>query len=144
MEPNGTNAVPSTVRAWLDARAIDESALNELVNNISDAARSAATTGGTAVEITTESFTGVLEFDSALRSAVSAAIAGGLGLADVPVLPTAAGHDAGILASAGVPTAMIFVRNPTGVSHSPYEHADESDCEVGVGALAAAVTGLLS
>ena len=144
VEPNGTNAVPSTVRAWLDARAIDESALNELVNNISDAARSAATTGGTAVEITTESFTGVLEFDSALRSAVSAAIAGGLGLADVPVLPTAAGHDAGILASAGVPTAMIFVRNPTGVSHSPYEHADESDCEVGVGALAAAVTGLLS
>ena len=37
---------------------------------------------------------------------------------DIPVLPTAAGHDAGIL-SAKVPTAMLFVRNPTGVSHSP-------------------------
>ena len=34
-----------------------------------------------------------------------------------------AGHDAGILSAAGIPTAMLFVRNPTGVSHSPAEHA---------------------
>ena len=44
---------------------------------------------------------------------------------DVPVIPTMAGHDAGILAAAGVPTAMMFVRNPTGVSHSPEEFADD-------------------
>ena len=50
-------------------------------------------------------------------------------------LPTAAGHDAGALAAA-VPTAMLFVRNPTGVSHSPAEHAGEADCEAGVHALA--------
>ena len=40
------------------------------------------------------------------------------------VIPTAAGHDAGILSAAGIPTAMLFVRNPTGVSHSPAEHAE--------------------
>ena len=51
-----------------------------------------------------------------------------------PVLPTGAGHDAGVLA-ARVPTAMLFVRNPTGVSHSPAEHADLADCEAGVRAL---------
>ena len=34
---------------------------------------------------------------------------------DWPVIPTAAGHDAGILSAAGIPTAMLFVRNPTGV-----------------------------
>jgi N-carbamoyl-L-amino-acid hydrolase len=56
-------------------------------------------------------------------------------LGDIPVLPTAAGHDAGIL-SARVPTAMLFVRNPTGVSHSPEEHAEMADCNVGVAALA--------
>ena len=39
-------------------------------------------------------------------------------------LPTQAGHDAGVLAAAGIPTAMLFVRNPTGVSHSPAEHAE--------------------
>jgi N-carbamoyl-L-amino-acid hydrolase len=54
---------------------------------------------------------------------------------DIPVLPTAAGHDAGIL-SAKVPTAMLFVRNPTGVSHSPDEYAELSDCRTGAEALA--------
>ncbi|MFD2355035.1 M20/M25/M40 family metallo-hydrolase [Nonomuraea ferruginea] len=55
---------------------------------------------------------------------------------EVPVLATGAGHDAGILAAAGVPAAMLFVRNPTGVSHSPEEHAEEADCRAGVIALA--------
>ena len=36
----------------------------------------------------------------------------------------------------GVPTAMLFVRNPTGVSHSPAEHAETADCLTGVEALA--------
>ena len=34
-----------------------------------------------------------------------------------------------------VPTAMLFVRNPTGVSHAPEEHADDEDVEAGVEAL---------
>jgi len=59
-----------------------------------------------------------------------------------PVLGTGAGHDAGILAAAGVPTGMIFVRNPTGVSHSPAEHAETADCERGVEALAQVITEL--
>ena len=41
--------------------------------------------------------------------------------------------------AAGVPTAMLFVRNPTGVSHSPAEHADEADCLAGVAAPARVV-----
>jgi N-carbamoyl-L-amino-acid hydrolase len=31
---------------------------------------------------------------------------------------------------------MLFVRNPTGTSHSPDEFADRADCLAGVGALA--------
>ncbi|NED78677.1 M20/M25/M40 family metallo-hydrolase, partial [Streptomyces sp. SID11233] len=46
-----------------------------------------------------------------------------------------AGHDAGIL-SAVIPTAMLFVRNPTGISHAPAEHAERADCHAGVTALA--------
>jgi N-carbamoyl-L-amino-acid hydrolase len=60
------------------------------------------------------------------------AIAARLG---APVLSTGAGHDAGVL-SAYVPTAMLFVRNPTGVSHAPAEHATDEDCAAGVTALA--------
>ena len=64
----------------------------------------------------------------------------GRGIA-APVLPTGAGHDAGILA-ARLPTAMLFVRNPTGVSHSPAEHAEPADCAAGVAALAAVLREL--
>jgi N-carbamoyl-L-amino-acid hydrolase len=60
------------------------------------------------------------------------------------VLPTQAGHDAGILSAAGIPTAMLFVRNPTGVSHSPDEHAEVPDCLAGVDALAETLTRLVS
>ena len=63
---------------------------------------------------------------------------------DWPVIPTAAGHDAGILSAAGIPTAMLFVRNPTGVSHSPAEHAETADCLVGVSALADTLERLVS
>ena len=61
----------------------------------------------------------------------------------VPVIPTQAGHDAGILAAAGVPTTMLFVRNPTGVSHSPAEHAEMADCLAGVETLADALEELV-
>ncbi len=57
-------------------------------------------------------------------------------LPEAPLLGTGAGHDAGILAGHGIPTAMLFVRNPTGVSHSPAEWAEADDCHAGVDALA--------
>jgi N-carbamoyl-L-amino-acid hydrolase len=53
----------------------------------------------------------------------------------VPELATGAGHDAGVLA-AEVPTGMLFVRNPTGISHAPDEFAERADCLTGVDALA--------
>ena len=37
---------------------------------------------------------------------------------------------------------MIFVRNPTGISHSPAEFAAVEDCHHGVAALTAVVTDL--
>ena len=58
------------------------------------------------------------------------------------MLPTGAGHDAGVFSAAGIPTAMLFVRNPTGVSHSPAEYAEMDDCLAGVDALAAVLKDL--
>jgi N-carbamoyl-L-amino-acid hydrolase len=81
-----------------------------------------------------------VEFEHALRDRVAALLADGDGR-PAPVLPTGAGHDAGILSQA-VPTAMLFVRNPTGVSHSPAESAAEADCLAGVAALADVLEGL--
>ncbi|WP_040710589.1 allantoate amidohydrolase [Nocardia takedensis] len=130
--PNGANAIPSEVLAWLDARAADENTLGRLVERIGAEARDHAACDGVGLRIEAESVTPIVEFPAGPRDRIARAL-GGLG--DVPVLPTAAGHDAGIL-SAVLPTAMLFVRNPTGISHSPAEFAAPDDCRTGASALA--------
>ncbi|MHC0433894.1 allantoate amidohydrolase [Streptomyces sp. O3] len=136
VEPNGVNAIPSLVRGWLDSRAADQRALDTVVAGVEKAAREYADRHGVDLDVVRESFTPVVEFAHALRDELARILG-----ADTPVLGTGAGHDAGIL-SASVPTAMLFVRNPTGVSHSPAEHAAEDDCLAGVAALADVLEGL--
>jgi N-carbamoyl-L-amino-acid hydrolase len=130
--PNGVNAIPSRVAAWLDVRGPVPDDVRAVVGEVGRAA------GTEPVE---ESFTPETVFEAGLRDRV-AALAGVGPAAPAPMLPTGAGHDAGILATAGVPAAMLFVRNPTGVSHSPLEHAEPADCHAGVEALAAVVEEL--
>lgn len=130
--PNGTNAIPSAVRAWLDARAADEATLTALVAEIERLAERAAAEGGIGFAAAEESRSPIVEFPAAARDRLAAALTH---LGDVPVISTAAGHDAGVLAER-VPTAMLFVRNPTGVSHSPHEFAEPIDCQAGAAALA--------
>ncbi|MGH8924289.1 MAG: allantoate amidohydrolase [Acidimicrobiia bacterium] len=124
VEPNGTNAISSRVTAWLDARAENQSILDELVARLPDES------------VLVESHSPAVAFDPVLQQRISEV------LGSPPHLPTAAGHDAGILQSAGIPTAMLFVRNPSGVSHSPLEHADPDDIDAGVMALAKVITDL--
>lgn len=128
VEPNGVNAIPARVTGWLDARGADPDAVRAMVADFG------ATVG--AQSLTEESWTDLTAFDSYLVARFAVL------LGHVPVLATGAGHDAGILATAGVPAAMLFVRNPTGISHSPAEHATRDDCLHGVSALAAVVTEL--
>ncbi|MEU0372661.1 allantoate amidohydrolase [Streptomyces sp. NPDC006283] len=136
VEPNGVNAIPSLVRGWLDSRAPDQAALDTVVSAVEQAARERAERDGVDLTVVRESFTPVIEFEHALRDELNKILGGA-----VPVLGTGAGHDAGIL-SGSIPTAMLFVRNPTGVSHSPAESAAEDDCVAGVIALADVLEGL--
>jgi N-carbamoyl-L-amino-acid hydrolase len=130
LTPNGVNAIPSHATVWLDVRAPDEEQVQRIVADVTKAA------GGATV--TEESWTGATEFDEDLASTLAA------DLGNVPILDTGAGHDAGILSAAGVRTAMLFVRNPTGVSHSPVEFATRDDCLAGVAALATVLERLAS
>lgn len=150
VEPGGTNAIPSRVVGWLDARAAEESTVDSLVASIERQATERARRDGTTAVFTAESTSREVAFDVDLRDRIAALLGSGDVLpgsghvlpgsgpvlqGTVPVLATGAGHDAGVLA-ADVPTAMLFVRNPTGVSHAPAEHASRADCLVGVDALA--------
>ena len=138
-EPGAVNAISSSVTAWLDARAPDEARLHSVVERVLAQARAAATAQGVGLDASQESVTPAVDFDAALRERLVATLAAA-GIR-APVLPTGAGHDAGILA-AQVPAGMLFVRNPTGVSHSPAEHADPADCATGVSALVAVLADL--
>ena len=142
VEPNGTNAIPSRVTAWLDARCENETELFRLVAAIKRQADERALRDGTSLVVTAESLSGEAVFDPELTRRLASRLDAGSGA--VPIIPTMAGHDAGVLAAAGVPTAMLFVRNPTGISHSPAEHAGTADCLAGVEALADAVEELVS
>jgi N-carbamoyl-L-amino-acid hydrolase len=130
VEPNGTNAVPSQVTAWLDARAASTEILESLLAAITRQATERAERDGTTVEVTAESVSPVVDFPAGLRDRLAGVLGG------APILPTGAGHDAGVFSDAGIPTAMLFVRNPTGISHSPAEYAEMDDCLAGVDALA--------
>jgi N-carbamoyl-L-amino-acid hydrolase len=174
--PGAANGICSSVTAWLDARAPDEPALDQVVTAVTAAARTTAAHHGVTLDVRRESFTPAVTFDPTLRARLAAALEAQPGTpgpsgipgpsgtpgpsgipapsgtpgpsgipappgGPVPVVPTGAGHDAGILA-ARLPTAMLFVRNPTGVSHSPAEHADLPDCLAGVVALATVLADL--
>jgi beta-ureidopropionase / N-carbamoyl-L-amino-acid hydrolase len=80
---------------------------------------------GVEIELAVASRTDAREFDGALRRGLMRAGEAVIGHA-VPELVCFAGHDAGVVAER-VPAAMVFVRNPTGVSHSADEAIELAD-----------------
>lgn len=139
VSPNVTNAVPARVTFWADVRAPDEATLERLVAELGRAVRLSAARNGVQVEVCCESRTPGTSFDGPLQRRLADAVAA---IGATPChLPTAAGHDAAVLAH-HLPAGMLFVRNPSGTSHSPAEHASVEDCLAGVRALAAALQDL--
>lgn len=165
--PGGSNVIASRAEAWIDLRAETDDEVRALLERTMSALGAAAETEGCTLTVFEESFSSRVDFDADLRDRIARVLgevpgvavggsAGGIpgsvpgsapgsvpGRApgSVPAIPTGAGHDAGILAP-HVPTAMIFVRNPTGVSHAPGEGASDEDCETGARGLAAVLRDL--
>ncbi len=131
--PGGANVIASRVEAWFDVRHPDDGTTLGLVADVRRRAEAVAVSEGCRVDVVEESFSPTVDFDTDLASRVLTSVRRTVPAA--PLLATGAGHDAGVLA-AHVPTAMVFVRNPTGVSHSPEESADDADVERGARALA--------
>lgn len=135
--PGGTNVIASRVDLWLDVRHPDDGVTVAVVAEIADRAAAIASWEDCTAHLVEESISPTVQFDAPLRDRLSAV------LPEAPVLATGAGHDAGVLA-AHVPTGMLFVRNPTGISHSPNEHVDDPDAEAGAAALATVLHDLLT
>jgi hydantoinase/carbamoylase family amidase len=122
VEPNAMNVVPARVTVAVDARAPDARALDELVAAIG--------------------FEPGSRIDPVAMSGAPFEALGSL-LPEAPRLVSGAGHDAMVLAAAGVPTAMLFVRSLNGgVSHCPEELSSEEDVELAVEVLTRALERL--
>ena len=138
--PGGTNVIASVVDLWLDVRHPDDSITASLVEKIHLDAQVIAASEGCTVDLTEESLSATVHFDSRLTHALAESVR--RSVPDAPLLPTGAGHDAGVLAAV-VPTGMIYVRNLSGVSHSPEEFVEDDDATAGALALAEALENLL-
>lgn len=126
VEPGGVNVIPSRVRMAVDVRARDVEQLDTLIRKIG-------------LEPTQR--TEPVPLDGLARLALRAAIEE-RGL-DVVELPSGAGHDAGVLAAAGVDSGMLFVRSLNGgISHAPDELSSSEDIELAVEVLTDALRRL--
>jgi allantoate deiminase len=123
VEPGGVNVIPRLARISVDVRAPDQEALDALIR---------------AVGVETEEYTTPATMSDRVRGALRDEIAArGLPVVE---LASGAGHDAGIMAAAGVESGMLFVRSLNGgVSHSPDELSSEEDVALAVDVLTAAL-----
>ncbi|HXG75896.1 MAG TPA: M20/M25/M40 family metallo-hydrolase [Gaiellaceae bacterium] len=126
VEPGAVNVIPSRVRLSLDVRAPEAGTLDELIGAIGF--------------VPTQRVEPVLLAGRA-RDALAASVrTAGVELVE---LPSGAGHDAGILAAAGVDASMLFVRSLAGgVSHCPEEESSEEDVALAIEVLTAALVRL--
>jgi allantoate deiminase len=127
IEPNVGNVVPGLVRVSLDVRHARDAVRTEAVQHLLDAARAIAAARGLELAVAGQLDQPAVPMDERLTAMMSAAIE----TAGYPVktMPSGAGHDA-IVMAVRLPTAMLFVRSPGGVSHHPAENVREEDVEV--------------
>jgi N-carbamoyl-L-amino-acid hydrolase len=122
VEPNARTTIASRVQLWLDVRGPTPEAVSEFEDAWRARADALAATARVDLTIREESRSPGAAFDAGLRERLRGP--------DGLELLCFAGHDAGNLA-AHRPAAMVLVRNPTGVSHSPAEHVALEDAAAG-------------
>jgi len=126
VEPGAANVIPGRVTLTVDARAPDAERLTRLLE---------------ALDLEPAIDLAPVDLDASIRAVLREEVER-LGLPPVE-LPSGAGHDAGVLAAAGVETGMLFVRSLNGgVSHSPDELTSEDDIALAVDVLTATLRRL--
>jgi allantoate deiminase len=123
VEPGAVNVIPARVTMSVDARAGTGESCVRLVGELG-------------FEPTYRTMPAAMDpgLQGVLREEIEAR-----GLPAVE-LTSGAGHDAAVLAAAGVPSVMLFVRSLNGgVSHSPDELSSQEDIELAIDVLAAAL-----
>ena len=130
--------VPGEVTFSLNLGATDAAVLRQSGDFVRERIGEIEALRGVRFEIGRDTGSQPTPLDGALIDRLDAAAAAlGLGRHRMPTV----GHDAGMFASAGIPAAMVLVRNQNG-SHNPEEAMEQADYAAGVRVLARAAMEL--
>ncbi len=126
LEPNASNVIPGVVSLSLDIRHMSNRTRSWWVKELICEATSIANRRGIEFEWVKKLEERRVDMDKHLSLELKLAVeAAGFPL---KTMPSGAGHDAMVMA-ARVPTAMLFLRSPGGISHHPAETVLVEDVE---------------
>lgn len=137
--PGAANVIPCEVTLSLDVRHALDSVRKSALEQMLAGAEEIASREACEFKVVRSTDQAAIQVDDALTEVLAAAADETSGA--TPRLPSGAGHDAVVMARR-FPVAMLFLRHPGGVSHSPEERVDESDVAVGIEVLTRAVRRL--
>ncbi|SFJ19068.1 Zn-dependent hydrolase [Bradyrhizobium sp. cf659] len=115
---HGFSKIPGELNFCLDVRSADVALLDEIHARMMTFITAIEKTRGVRFALGEKTGSQPATMDVELLRRLGT-IADRLGIAYLS-LPSGAGHDAAVFANAGIPTAMLFVRNQNG-SHNPHE-----------------------
>jgi allantoate deiminase len=125
-EPNAANVIAGVAHVSLDVRHADDASRKTAVESLLAQAYAVAEKRGLTLEIARQMDQPAVPMDERLTAYLADAIAAA-GLPE-KLMTSGAGHDAMVMA-ARVPTTMLFLRSPGGISHHPDESVLEEDVE---------------
>jgi allantoate deiminase len=115
-EPGATNIIPGIVRCSLDLRSANDSLRQKAFQSVVSAAREIAARRKVELNYTLDVEQQTVALDASLTSLAAKSI----GATQTRRMVSGAGHDAMVFAP-HLPSAMIFLRSPGGISHHPDE-----------------------
>ena len=139
VHPGARNVIPGRVDLSIEVRDLESEIANRVVEHLKAKAHSLADACGLSVDVDGVAISSPAMMDAKIQEVIRD-ISLDLGL-KAKLMPSGAGHDAGIFAK-HVPTGMIFVPSRAGISHSPDEWTEPSDCINGANVLLNTVLAL--
>ena len=131
-QPGAPNIIAGRVKLSLDIRHADDCTRLRFRRLCTGEARRIAHARGLEVRVRQTSQQASVPMDPTLTASLARAVEAA-GHTPHP-MPSGAGHDAMILAP-HLPTAMLFLRTPGGLSHHPAEHVLPADVEAAIATL---------
>lgn len=129
--PNTVNVVPGEILFSIDTRHIDQDALNQFADEITETIKSVSESEGLEYDVDLWMDEAPVLMDKGLVDRIEQSADQIVGKEQYKVMASGAGHDSQIFAKF-VPTAMLFTPSINGISHNVEEETNIEDLVKGI------------